>query len=184
MARSKTLILVKNLHADTTEDELCALFRGYGQLAQTLLTPSSTLGLVEFLEVGEARRAFRSLAYHKHRGVPIYLELAPTGLLQPNAPTGSLGARSTNAAGGGGGATAPGNGVAAPGAKAGAAALEAAAVGAAGVARRAGRVDTETAMGVGKVAARVEAHAVGRRGATAAREGSWVATAGTVATAA
>jgi len=40
------------------------------------------LALVEFLEVGEARRAFRGLAYSKLRGAPLFLEWAPTGLLE------------------------------------------------------------------------------------------------------
>ena len=123
--RSKTLILVKNLSADVTEDEIATLFAKHGQvcppchlcsatalqpledpptnsrchltekrlrrspilarqLGSVLLTPSNTLALVEFLEVGEARRAFRSVAYTKVHGVPIYLEWAPVGVLEKN----------------------------------------------------------------------------------------------------
>ena len=89
--RSKTLILVKNLSADTEEAELTGLFSQYGTLASTLITPSSTLGLVEFLEAGEAKRAFRALAYHKHRGVPLYLEWAPVGLLSTAPPSTAAG---------------------------------------------------------------------------------------------
>ena len=79
-------MLVKNLSADTTDAELTSLFGKYGQLASVLLTPSNTLGLVEFLEVGEAKRAFRSLAYYKHKGMPLYLEWAPVGLKQEPKP--------------------------------------------------------------------------------------------------
>ena len=52
--RSKTLILVKNLDAQASEDELTGLFGKHGQLGSTLLAPGNALALVEFLE---ARRA-------------------------------------------------------------------------------------------------------------------------------
>jgi multiple RNA-binding domain-containing protein 1 len=91
--RSKLLILVKNLSTDVTEDELVTLFGRYGQLGAVLLTPARTLALVEFLEVGEARKAFRAVAYTKLHGVPLYLEWAPVGVLgskgaaaEPTAP--------------------------------------------------------------------------------------------------
>ena len=75
--RSKTLILVKNLSGAVSEDELAKLFSRHGQLGSVRLVPSNTLALVEFLEVGEARKAFRALAYHRLHGVPLYLEWAP-----------------------------------------------------------------------------------------------------------
>ena len=99
--RSKTLILVKNLAADTKEEELTTLFGKYGQITSVLLTPANTLGLVEFLEVGEAKRAFRSLAYYKHRNVPLYLEWAPVGLLQPPAATAAAAGTGGEASSGG-----------------------------------------------------------------------------------
>ena len=52
--RSKTLLLVKNLSAEVSQDELTSLFGQYGQLGSVLLTPSNTLGLVEFLEVNRS----------------------------------------------------------------------------------------------------------------------------------
>ncbi|KAL3922959.1 MAG: hypothetical protein SGPRY_004375 [Prymnesium sp.] len=69
-SRSKTLLL-----------EVRSLFGKYGQLRHVLLAPANTLALVEFLEVGDAKRAFRGLAYHKFHGAPLFLEWAPTGLL-------------------------------------------------------------------------------------------------------
>ena len=37
-----------------------------------LLPPANTLALVEFLEVGEAKKAFRQLAYSKLHGSPLF----------------------------------------------------------------------------------------------------------------
>jgi len=83
--RSQTLIIVKNLDASITHAQLEALFSRHGQLAHVLLAPANTLALVEFLEVGEAKRAFRALAYSKCNGVPLYLEWAPVRLLESGA---------------------------------------------------------------------------------------------------
>ena len=79
--RSQTLMIVKNISPKVTASELRETFGKHGQLANVLLPPARTLALVEFLEVGEARRAFRAVAYSKLHGVPIYLEWAPLGLL-------------------------------------------------------------------------------------------------------
>ena len=53
----------------------------YGQLGSVLLAPSNAIALVEFLEVGEAKKAFRALAYFKLRSAPLFLEWAPLGIL-------------------------------------------------------------------------------------------------------
>ena len=50
-------------------------------------------------QVGEAKRAFRSLAYHKLKGAPIFLEWAPVGLLTSQAAAGGDVAGGTAAGG-------------------------------------------------------------------------------------
>lgn len=90
--RSKTLLLVKNLDVRATQAELAALFGKHGQIGTVLLVPGNTLALVEFLEVGEARRAFRKLVYTKLHGAPLFLEWAPIemfGKRQPGAVKGT-----------------------------------------------------------------------------------------------
>ena len=68
-----------------------------------LLAPSNAIALVEFLEVGEAKRAFRSLAYTKVRGAPMFLEWAPANLLQNKVESGGGGGGGGGAGGAGGG---------------------------------------------------------------------------------
>lgn len=79
LKRSSTMILVKNLPYDTTEDELCKLFHGIAgdTPKQILLPPSKTIALVEYGHPTDARRAFRKLAYKRFKHVPLYLEWAP-----------------------------------------------------------------------------------------------------------
>ena len=64
-ARSKTEILVKNLPAGTTSDEITEMFAKFGTLGRVILPPSGVTGIVEFIEPTEARTAFRSLAYSR-----------------------------------------------------------------------------------------------------------------------
>ena len=75
--QSKTVILVKNLPASTTDFDLQSLFEPFGSLGRVLLPPAKTLALVEFLEPNEAKVAFRKLAYSKFKSVPLFLEWAP-----------------------------------------------------------------------------------------------------------
>ena len=64
-ARSKTVILVKNLPANTSEEEITTMFERFGHLGRVVLPPSGITAIVEFLEPSEARNAFRGLAYTK-----------------------------------------------------------------------------------------------------------------------
>jgi RNA recognition motif-containing protein len=54
---------------------------------QIVLPPSRAIALVEFLEVNEAKKAMRSLAYTPFRHVPLYLEWAPTGVFHQETYT-------------------------------------------------------------------------------------------------
>ncbi|KAI0235221.1 putative RNA-binding protein 19 [Lamellibrachia satsuma] len=76
-ARSKTVILVKNLPANTSEEEIKTIFERFGHLGRVVLPPSGITAIVEFLEPSEARNAFRGLAYTKFKYAPLYLEWAP-----------------------------------------------------------------------------------------------------------
>lgn len=75
--RSKTIILVKNLPADTTVRDLQPLFAKFGILGRIVLPPSGVTALIEFLDPSEAKSAFKKLAYSKFKHLPLYLEWAP-----------------------------------------------------------------------------------------------------------
>ena len=66
-ARSKTVILVKNLPAGTNAEEIQAVFEKYGIVGQVLLPPSGITAIVQFIDPGEAQKAFKSLALTKVR---------------------------------------------------------------------------------------------------------------------
>jgi len=80
-ARSNTTMLIKNLPHDLVEDELENMFAGYGSLASFLVPQSKTVALVDFIEPTEARAAFKGLAYRRYKHTPLYLEWAPTGVI-------------------------------------------------------------------------------------------------------
>ncbi|KAF5272764.1 hypothetical protein FQA39_LY07791 [Lamprigera yunnana] len=81
--RSKTIILVKNLPAETTLSELKELFGKYGTIGRIIFPPSGITAIVEFFEPTEARSAFTNLAYSKFKYAPLYLEWAPDNSLLP-----------------------------------------------------------------------------------------------------
>jgi multiple RNA-binding domain-containing protein 1 len=76
-ARSKTMILVKNLPKGVEEGDLEELFKTYGSLRKIIIPSSKTIGLVEFSEHNEAKSAFRGLSYKMFKHTPLYLEWAP-----------------------------------------------------------------------------------------------------------
>lgn len=76
-ARSKTIILIKNLPAFTKIEAIRDMFAKYGDLHKVVLPPSGITAIVEFYEPSEARASFRKLAYSKFHGTPLYLEWAP-----------------------------------------------------------------------------------------------------------
>ncbi|XP_078681170.1 putative RNA-binding protein 19 isoform X2 [Branchiostoma floridae x Branchiostoma belcheri] len=86
-ARSKTVLLVKNLPAGTEASQLQEVFSKFGQLGRVVLPPAGVTGIVEFLEPSEARTAFYRLAYTKFQHVPLYLEWAPTEIFSTPSQT-------------------------------------------------------------------------------------------------
>lgn len=85
LARSSTVVVVKNLPTTSSTAELSALFGKFGALSRLLLPPSKTVALVEFVEASEAKRAFKSLAYKRFQNVPLYLEWAPLQALRASS---------------------------------------------------------------------------------------------------
>ncbi|KAF8983930.1 hypothetical protein BGZ46_009167 [Entomortierella lignicola] len=78
--RSDTVILVKNIPYNTTEQELHDLFGVHGDLGRVLMPPAKTIAIVEFLQPSEARSAFTHLAYRRFKDTILYLEKAPVGV--------------------------------------------------------------------------------------------------------
>lgn len=84
--RSKTVILVKNLPANTQSVEINELFCKFGTVTRVVLPPSGITAIVEFEVPSEAKTAFRSLAYRKFHHVPLYLEWAPVNVFSSPPP--------------------------------------------------------------------------------------------------
>lgn len=75
--RSGTVIVAKNLPANTEVADIHPLFSKFGLISRIVLPPSGVTALIEFLEPTEARSAFKKLAYSKFKDLPLYLEWAP-----------------------------------------------------------------------------------------------------------
>lgn len=83
--RSKTCILVKNLPANTEQDEIKSLFVKQGHIARFLMPKHGITALVDFIEPFEAKKAFSKLAYSQFKHVPLYLEWAPENVFLKSA---------------------------------------------------------------------------------------------------
>nr|XP_022340473.1 probable RNA-binding protein 19 [Crassostrea virginica] len=84
--RSKTVLLVKNLPANTNPEDLRAVFSKHGALGRVILPPSGVTAIIEYLDPTEAKLGFRNLAYTKFQHVPLYLEWAPVEVFKTAAP--------------------------------------------------------------------------------------------------
>ncbi|KAK0599521.1 hypothetical protein LWI29_006021 [Acer saccharum] len=71
--------------------ELAKMFGKFGSLDKVILPTTRTLALVVFLEPAEASAAFKGLAYKRYKGVPLYLEWAPSNILNQNSTSESGG---------------------------------------------------------------------------------------------
>jgi multiple RNA-binding domain-containing protein 1 len=71
------VILVKNLPAGTSSEELRELFSKHGKLGRLVLPPTGVTAIIEFGDPSEAKTAFTKLAYTKFKHLPLYLEWAP-----------------------------------------------------------------------------------------------------------
>jgi len=80
-ARSKNILLVKNLPPGTTTKELLDLFSQHGDLGRLLMPPFGITAIVEYITQTDAKKAFINLAYSKFKHLPLYLEWAPLDVL-------------------------------------------------------------------------------------------------------
>lgn len=80
--RSTTVILAKNLTANTEVRDIQPLFAKFGLIGRIVLPPSGVTALIEFLEPSEAKAAFQKLAYSKFKDLPLYLEWAPENIFK------------------------------------------------------------------------------------------------------
>jgi multiple RNA-binding domain-containing protein 1 len=101
VVRSDVAMLVKNLPYSSNEEELLSMFEtNGGPVARFILPPTHTLAVVEFEEPGDARKAFKSLAYKRYQHVPLYLEWAPRGIFSGSG-SGTTAVQKTKKKGGG-----------------------------------------------------------------------------------
>jgi multiple RNA-binding domain-containing protein 1 len=75
--RSRTTLLAKNLPERADAEDLRLRFAVHGQVVRFAMPPSRAMALVELADPGQARKAFRALAYSRYRDLPLYLEWAP-----------------------------------------------------------------------------------------------------------
>lgn len=78
-ARSKTVILIKNIDTSMNEEELKKLFSRYGELIQFLVSPHNIMGIAEFIDAKNAENCYRNLSFYEVNELPLYLEYAPIG---------------------------------------------------------------------------------------------------------
>jgi len=83
--RSKNVILVKNLPANTKSEEISELFKKFGLVTRVILPPNGVTAIVEMQEPNEARAAFNKLAYNNFKHYPLYLEWAPNDVFKDNS---------------------------------------------------------------------------------------------------
>ena len=65
--RSKTVLIVKHLPAETKAEELQELFEKHGVVSQVLVPPSGLTAIVEYMDPAEASKGFRALCFEKVR---------------------------------------------------------------------------------------------------------------------
>lgn len=74
---SRTLIIVKNLKYEVTEEEVTNMFAKYGTLVNVIFPPAHGSALVEYARPDEAKKAFRALSYVQVLDQPMLLQWAP-----------------------------------------------------------------------------------------------------------
>lgn len=88
--RSDTVILVKNIPYGTSSEVLQSMFEKHGTVERTVMPPTGTIAIVEMQLPGEAKVAFRSLAYKRLGNSVLYLEKAPVGIIGSKPVTSDL----------------------------------------------------------------------------------------------
>lgn len=85
--RSDTVVLVKNIPYGTSSDVLQSMFEKHGTVERVVMPPTGTIAIVEMQLAGEAKVAFRSLAYKRLGNSVLYLEKAPVGIMSSQPVT-------------------------------------------------------------------------------------------------
>lgn len=78
--KSKTVLLLKNLPAGTTQTTVQNLVSQHGQFKRLAVPPSATIAFVDFEDVNAAKSAQRALSYQKLGNSVIYVEKMPASL--------------------------------------------------------------------------------------------------------
>lgn len=81
-ARSRTVILAKNLPSNVNKEELSQVFGKFGAVSRILLPPKGLTAIVEMDEPNDAKNAFRNLSYSKFKDNILYLEWAPINVFR------------------------------------------------------------------------------------------------------
>ena len=71
--RSKTMILIKNISAKVTYDELST----FSQTKDLIICPSHTLAIAKYKSASQAEAVMKKLCYYRLHNIPLYLEYAP-----------------------------------------------------------------------------------------------------------
>lgn len=79
-------MIVKNLPANTTLEEIKPLFEKHGHIARFVMPKHGITVLVDYVEPFEAKKAFTKLAYSQFKTAPLYLEWAPENVFLKEAP--------------------------------------------------------------------------------------------------
>jgi multiple RNA-binding domain-containing protein 1 len=82
--RSRTIMLIKNLAANTDLSELTTFIEKFGKIKRILLPPTGVTALVEMNTEAVALQAFKKLAYSTYKRSPLYLEWAPMNVFKPD----------------------------------------------------------------------------------------------------
>lgn len=81
-ARSRNVMIVKNLPSSTNKFELNELFERYGKISQIIMPPKGLTAIVEMEEAVDAKIAFKKIAYSRFKDTILYLEWAPINVFR------------------------------------------------------------------------------------------------------
>jgi multiple RNA-binding domain-containing protein 1 len=81
-ARGDLAILVKNIPATVTANEVKALFDEHGTVTRFLMPPTGLTAIAEYSNVVQAKTAFMALSYRKLKNSILYLEKGPKDLFK------------------------------------------------------------------------------------------------------
>jgi multiple RNA-binding domain-containing protein 1 len=81
-ARGDLAILVKNIPATVTANEVKALFDEHGTVTRFLMPPTGLTAIAEYSNVAQAKTAFMALSYRKLKNSILYLEKGPKDLFK------------------------------------------------------------------------------------------------------